>query len=168
MSSRPVPDPTPGVPEDCASESAEWTGLAGRKRVSGQKGKALRLSDELVGVAESHAAVSHRSVPKQIEHWAQLGRVLESKLTTADTYGLLSGQLFLAECRLSSATVPSLDAVVSGLENARANGSLADAVSNADHRYSLAEDDTTIRRVDRSGVSELGDIVDGHFIARRT
>jgi ParD-like antitoxin of type II bacterial toxin-antitoxin system len=38
---------------------------------------ALKLSDELVEIAKSHAAANHRSVPKQIEHWAWLGKVVE-------------------------------------------------------------------------------------------
>lgn len=38
---------------------------------------ALKLSDELVEIARPHAAAQHRSVPKQIEHWARLGKAVE-------------------------------------------------------------------------------------------
>jgi len=38
---------------------------------------ALKLSDELVEIAKTHAAAKHRSVPKQIEHWAKLGKIAE-------------------------------------------------------------------------------------------
>jgi len=38
---------------------------------------ALKLSDELVEIAKPHAAAKHRSVPKQIEHWARLGKAVE-------------------------------------------------------------------------------------------
>ncbi|OIP13328.1 MAG: hypothetical protein AUK53_06525 [Betaproteobacteria bacterium CG2_30_59_46] len=38
---------------------------------------ALKLSDELVEIAKTHAAAKHRSVPKQIEHWARLGKAVE-------------------------------------------------------------------------------------------
>ncbi len=38
---------------------------------------ALKLSDELVELARPHAAAKHRSIPKQIEHWARLGKVIE-------------------------------------------------------------------------------------------
>jgi hypothetical protein len=37
----------------------------------------LKLSDELVESAKPHAAAMHRSVPKQIEHWARLGKAVE-------------------------------------------------------------------------------------------
>jgi hypothetical protein len=40
---------------------------------------ALKLSNELVEDAKPHAAAEHRSVPKQIEYWARIGKaVLEN------------------------------------------------------------------------------------------
>jgi hypothetical protein len=38
---------------------------------------ALKLSDELVDMAKSHAIAEHRSIPKQIEYWARLGKAVE-------------------------------------------------------------------------------------------
>lgn len=38
---------------------------------------ALKLSDELVELAKPQAAAQHRSIPKQIEYWARLGKVVE-------------------------------------------------------------------------------------------
>ena len=38
---------------------------------------ALKLSDELIEMAKPHAAAEHRSVPKQIEYWARLGKAVE-------------------------------------------------------------------------------------------
>lgn len=43
--------------------------------------KSIRISDELASFAEAAAGVSHRSPPQQIEHWAQIGRVLEPALS---------------------------------------------------------------------------------------
>lgn len=37
----------------------------------------LKLSDDLVELAKLHAAVEQRSVPKQIEYWARLGKAVE-------------------------------------------------------------------------------------------
>ena len=37
----------------------------------------LKLSDELIELAKPHAIAEHRSVPKQIEHWARLGKAVE-------------------------------------------------------------------------------------------
>ena len=40
---------------------------------------ALKLSDELIEDAKPYAAAEHRSVPKQIEYWARIGKaVLEN------------------------------------------------------------------------------------------
>ncbi len=38
---------------------------------------AMKLSDELVEMAKPHAAAEHRSVPKQIEYWARLGKAVD-------------------------------------------------------------------------------------------
>lgn len=37
----------------------------------------ISLSDELIATAKKHAAVQSRSVPKQIEHWAKIGKIAE-------------------------------------------------------------------------------------------
>jgi hypothetical protein len=39
--------------------------------------KAIKLSDDLVNDAQRYAAVNHRSAPKQIEHWAAIGKIAE-------------------------------------------------------------------------------------------
>ena len=38
---------------------------------------ALKLSDELIALAKPYAVAEHRSVPKQIEYWARLGKAAE-------------------------------------------------------------------------------------------
>jgi hypothetical protein len=38
---------------------------------------ALKLSDDLIEIAKPRAAAAHRSVPKQIEHWARIGKMVE-------------------------------------------------------------------------------------------
>jgi ParD-like antitoxin of type II bacterial toxin-antitoxin system len=37
----------------------------------------VKLSESLVNQARSHAMVQHRSVPKQIEYWSQIGKIAE-------------------------------------------------------------------------------------------
>jgi len=39
--------------------------------------KAIKLSDDLVNDAQRYASVNHRSAPKQIEHWAAIGKIAE-------------------------------------------------------------------------------------------
>lgn len=37
----------------------------------------VRLDDDFVGEAQVYAEVNKRSVPKQIEYWAEIGRIAE-------------------------------------------------------------------------------------------
>lgn len=37
----------------------------------------VQLSDQLFDDARRHASVSHRSVPKQIEYWASIGKLAD-------------------------------------------------------------------------------------------
>ena len=38
---------------------------------------AIRLSDEIMKAAITYAPINSRSVPRQIEHWAKIGRIAE-------------------------------------------------------------------------------------------
>ena len=40
--------------------------------------KSIRFADKFVQDAQVYAEANHRSVPKQIEHWARIGRVIEN------------------------------------------------------------------------------------------
>ena len=68
--------------------------------------KSIRISDELAASAEEAAAISHRSPPQQIEHWAQIGRVLEPTLS------------FTAQVAVKQATRADLDAILDRVETA--------------------------------------------------
>lgn len=37
----------------------------------------VKLSETLVDQAKRYAAIQHRSVPKQIEYWSQIGKIAE-------------------------------------------------------------------------------------------
>lgn len=39
--------------------------------------KSVRLDDTFVHHSQIYAEANHRTVPKQIEHWAQIGRIAE-------------------------------------------------------------------------------------------
>jgi len=39
--------------------------------------KSIKLSDELVTDATAYAKIQHRTPPKQIEHWARIGKIAE-------------------------------------------------------------------------------------------
>ena len=54
---------------------------------------AIKLSDDLISLAKKRASVEHRSVPKQIELWAEVGRVIldNPDLPTAFVLDALQG-----------------------------------------------------------------------------
>ncbi len=40
----------------------------------------VKLSESIVGQAKHYAIIEHRSVPKQIEYWSQIGKIaIENK-----------------------------------------------------------------------------------------
>lgn len=43
--------------------------------------KSIRISDELAAKATEAARLFHRSPPQQVEHWAQIGQVMETALS---------------------------------------------------------------------------------------
>jgi len=57
-------------------------------------GITVNLDSELIAVARSYSAVESRSVPRQIEHWARIGRIAEENpdLNYAIIRDILLGQ----------------------------------------------------------------------------
>ena len=51
----------------------------------------VRLSEEIMKAATASAPVNSRSVPKQIEHWAKIGRIAEENPDLP--YGFIKGAL---------------------------------------------------------------------------
>lgn len=48
----------------------------------------VKVSDDLVAAARATADKANRSVTKQIEHWAELGRAIETLVTLPDQFVL--------------------------------------------------------------------------------
>lgn len=46
-------------------------------RINYNMAVAIKLSDQIVGEAKKYGAVYSRSTPKQIEYWAQIGKIAE-------------------------------------------------------------------------------------------
>lgn len=61
--------------------------------------QSVRLSDELVDRARHAGKASHRSINGQIEHWVELGRMLESSsvLSIQQLQAFIEGRLSLDE-----------------------------------------------------------------------
>lgn len=55
--------------------------------------KAIKLSDGLVTDATTHGKAQHRSVPRQIEYWARIGKIADENpdLTLGFVKDILTG-----------------------------------------------------------------------------
>jgi len=137
-------------------------GAPSAARLSG-RGKGIRISDELFEQADEHAGIAQRSVPKQIEYWSQLGRLLEQDLGSADLHALLSKRKMIADITLASNEVPDAATVLAELEAERAAGTLSVAVTTSGTVYDMS-DDGRLRRHAPDGSVEHGQLVDGAFV----
>ncbi len=90
----------------------------------------MRLSSELVNAASRESQVQRRSVPKQIEHWAALGKAVENVIGYADIIDIMTGQRHLTLSPITSVTIPAKD-VFSTLEQSRESGALSKNVTSA-------------------------------------
>lgn len=123
----------------------------------------MRLDNGLVQEAETVAERNKRSVPKQIEYWAELGRAVERALNPTDVLAVSQG---LAEIQL---VVPKSvrvepDDVFGALEHDRAQSQLAPQVTHAATYYEASiTRPGLLDRVQSSGRRETGRFVDGEF-----
>jgi len=62
----------------------------------------IRLDDDFVSDAKVHADAASRSIPKQIEHWAKIGRIAEDNPDLS--YSFISETL-LAQAEVSNQKV---------------------------------------------------------------
>ncbi len=98
----------------------------------------LRLSAELVEAAERAGLVQKRSVPKQIEFWATLGRALEKVIDHADVYAVTQGLKKIRVEPVDSVSVRP-EEVFDALEKSRNDGSLAAKVTGAPVYYEASQ-----------------------------
>jgi hypothetical protein len=56
-------------------------------------GITINIDKQLVNTAKAYSTINHRSMPKQIEHWAKIGRIAEENpdLTYDDIKNILLG-----------------------------------------------------------------------------
>jgi ParD-like antitoxin of type II ParDE toxin-antitoxin system len=123
----------------------------------------MRLDNVLVQEAETVAERNKRSVPKQIEYWAELGRAVERVLNPTDVLAVTQG---LAEIQLivpKSARVAP-DDVFAALEHDRAHSQLASKVTRAVLSYEASTAKPgLLDRVQNNGQRDTGRFVDGEF-----
>jgi hypothetical protein len=94
----------------------------------------LRLNSALIVAAQKVGAIQKRSVPNQIEYWAELGRAVERLLEPGDVYAITQGlKKITVEPMASQSLNP--EEVFASLEHSRKNGSLAGNTTKAGLYY---------------------------------
>lgn len=74
--------------------------------------KSIRISDELAAKATEAARLFHRSPPQQVEHWAQIGQVMEAALS------------YPAERRVKESGLKEFDACLQNVGTAQGNANV--------------------------------------------
>jgi hypothetical protein len=124
---------------------------------------ALRLSDDLVREAEIEALIHKRSSPKQIEYWAQIGKVVARSASSSELLALLQGFAIVEVNALPTEPLDP-DDVFAFVERSRTEGVLSAAVSDASVRYEASRTQPgLLDKVSPGGVREAGHFKDGEF-----
>lgn len=90
----------------------------------------LRLNSELIIAAKKQAAIQKRSVPKQIEYWAEIGKAIDHSIDPADVYAVIHGfKKIIIEPELSRPVNP--DDVFNSIEKDRKSGRLSKKVTSS-------------------------------------
>jgi len=125
----------------------------------------LRISSQLVAAAERSAAVYKRSVPKQLEYWAELGRAIERVMSMEDIIAVKENITKIVLEPVAAHGVDP-DKVFASLEKKRKNGTLANEVTSSAVYYEASHAHPgLLDRVDSAtGNRQAGYFQNGTFI----
>lgn len=124
----------------------------------------IRLNSALVAAAEKEGTIQKRSVPKQIEFWAELGKAVARVMDLSDVFAIIQG---LKKVKVEPVTSVSVDPsdVFNSLENTRKSGNLAEKVTSSAVYYeaSLSQQGLLDRVNSYTGERETGHFHNGEF-----
>ncbi len=126
--------------------------------------KPVRLRPALYQAAAHYADIEHRSIAKQVEYWAEIGRWMATSVDQNSIYALLAGTASLDVNHQQSINV-STDDMLRDLAEAKKSGSIKDRILGADVIYDAAPNNPQlIRRTEAQGSVSFGSFVDGRFV----
>ena len=129
----------------------------------------IRIDEDLANQAEREAKVQDRSINKQIEHWAKIGKAISSKLNITDAIAVVQGiKTIKLEMIPDTQSVPfDSDDIFNDLEDNRAKGLLAKNVTSATIYYEASiEHPGYLDRVNSiTGKRQTGRFENGEFAA---
>ncbi len=124
----------------------------------------LRLDATLVRQAKATARLYKRSLPRQIEYWAELGRSVESMLTLEQLIAIREGLAIINVDHRETGPVSS-DEVFRDIEQQRADEELSKRVSGTSTRYQASDSHPgRLERIAADGTRTTGVFEDGRFV----
>lgn len=126
---------------------------------------AVRLDDTLVRYAAAEGAVQRRSTPKQIEYWAEIGRVVAGEVSAEDLIAILQGirQVTVEPVVAEPLTSEDLWAEV---DQARKSGELSRAIAGGRVVYQASDEKPGyLQAIHPDGTREVGQFRNGRFEA---
>ncbi len=126
--------------------------------------KSIRLNTDLIFQAQSAAAVQCRSIPNQVEYWANLGRIISSVIGIEDAFAILQGLKVLRVEPTQTISIDS-DTVFNNLEADRAKGFVDKPITSAPFYFEASQKmPGLLDRVDsQTGERKTGKFVTGKF-----
>jgi hypothetical protein len=131
-------------------------------------GRPIKLSDRLAEAAAEVSRIADRSIPAQIEHWANLGRAVERSLTghavqlvkatEGDPAALMSEEGRKANL---------LDGLRQALSPQGRAAALADISARGPRFGADPDDPSMLIRISQDGKRARGRLIDGDFIPER-
>ena len=125
----------------------------------------IRLDDGIISLATASASLEKRSVPKQIEYWAEIGRRIEQHVDRKGILALIQGLAEVDVRPVNSAPV-DIDDVFGQLNADRTSGKLSEAVTQASFVYEASEAHPGfLDRIGKDGQRTTGYFQNGDFVA---
>jgi hypothetical protein len=100
--------------------------------------KSIRLNADLVFQAQTASTMQCRSIPNQVEYWANLGRIVSSVIGIEDAFAVIQG---LKQVRVEPVKTVSIDSgvVFNNLEADRKKGFKDKPVTSAPFYYEASQ-----------------------------
>jgi len=126
---------------------------------------AIRIDDKLVREASAEAQVQRRSTPKQIEYWAEIGRIVAGEVSAEDLISIAQGNRRVRVEPLIPEPVSS-DDLWAEVDAARESGELAKAIAHNRTVYQCSPDKPGyLQAIYPDGTRQTGVFKNGAFVA---
>lgn len=117
-----------------------------------------------MATAEAVARSQHRSTAEQIEHWAEIGRLIEPQLAADDLRALA---MHTVEVEVKKRPPPTADHVWNQLSARHSDDAPVDRLLGLGTRYQISiENPGWLERLDDNDAMTIGQFRDGQFVPK--